>query len=99
MIKTHFKPSLIIFLLLVSINLQANEAEKTITEKDITTGEAIYNGLCADVCHQAPRAGRLKPKQWQVVLRTMQVHMKSSGMTPLTDTEFNQVLSYLTQSK
>ena len=87
------KTSLIILSLLFTAALQASESDS-----DIKAGQAIYDSYCADVCHQAPAASRLKPGQWRVVLNTMQKRMQQSGMEPLTDVELKQVHAYLSQS-
>jgi len=86
------KYSPIIFFLLFSATLLADG-----TDVDIAAGKMIYNSYCAQACHQAPAANRLRPKQWRVVLNTMQKRMRSSGMSPLTDIELENVYAYLTQ--
>lgn len=63
----------------------------------VAAGKQIFDTRCADLCHQTPSAGRLSAKQWRVVLNTMQVRMKTAGMPPLTDEEFEQVLEYLSK--
>ncbi|MCP4332765.1 MAG: cytochrome c [Gammaproteobacteria bacterium] len=68
-------------------------------EVDIEAGRLIYQSSCANVCHQAPRAGRLRPKQWEVVLKTMQTRMQSAGMPALSDLQRQQVLAYLTREE
>ena len=89
------KRTLIILSLLFTAAMQANAADSD----DIAAGKDIYDNNCSDVCHQAPAAGRLRPKQWRVVLNTMQVRMQSVGMDPLTDVELKQILAYLTQGR
>ena len=93
------KHSLIIFSLLFSAALNASASDSDASDGDIEAGKAIYDSYCSGLCHQAPAAGRLKPKQWRVVLKTMQTRMQTAGMEPLTDVELSQVLAYLTQGK
>ena len=60
-------------------------------------GGQVFDSRCANVCHQAPAARRLKPKQWRIVLNTMQVRMQSIGMPPLTEEQIDHLLAYLTE--
>ncbi|MDH3342610.1 MAG: hypothetical protein OEM07_02705 [Gammaproteobacteria bacterium] len=83
------KTSLIILCLLFSGALYADES---------LTGEEIFTTFCADACHQAPDRSRLRPKQWRVVLNTMQVRMESSGRSPLTEDQSKRLLDYLSQN-
>ena len=64
---------------------------------DFAAGQQVFQVYCADLCHQAPQARRLKPAQWRIVLDTMQIRMQSVGMAPLTDTQIHQVFTYLKQ--
>lgn len=91
------KYSLIIFSLLFSSALFASETTETKSDVDALSGEEIFTTECADACHQAPDRSRLKPKQWRVVLNTMQVRMKSAGRTPLTENQNKRLLEYLSQ--
>jgi len=92
------KYSLTIFFLLFSAALHANEsAPEPVSET--SAGQEIYNNYCANACHQAPQPARLKPKQWRVVLNTMQVRMKSAGKPQLTEEQLAQILDYLSQGK
>ncbi|MCK4705616.1 MAG: hypothetical protein KAT90_09060 [Gammaproteobacteria bacterium] len=91
------KYSLIIFSLLFSNALFASETTETKSDIDALRGEEIFTTVCADACHQAPDRSRLKPKQWRVVLNTMQVRMKSAGRTPLTENQNKRLLEYLSQ--
>ncbi len=59
-------------------------------------GKEIFESRCAETCHQAPDAGQLKPKQWRIVLNTMQKRMHKAGMQRMSEQEFEQVLHYLT---
>lgn len=89
------KYSLIIFSLLFSSALFASETIDTKSDADALSGEEIFTTFCNDACHQAPDRSRLKPKQWRVVLNTMQVRMKSAGRTPLTENQNKRLLEYL----
>ncbi len=57
-------------------------------------GRQIFEARCA-ACHQLPDPASLKPKQWRLVLMTMQKRMQKSGLPPLSDDEFGLVLDYL----
>ena len=89
------KYSLIIFSLLFSGALYASETTDVETDSETLTGEEIFTTFCADACHQAPDRSRLRPKQWRVVLNTMQTRMKSSGRSPLTEDQTKRLLDYL----
>lgn len=84
---------LIVFLIFLT-HQKANASEA-----DILAGKSIYQSNCANICHQAPSVGRLRPNQWRVVLNTMQTRMQSAGMLPLTNLQRQQVFAYLTQEK
>ena len=66
---------------------------------DFNSGQKVFQVYCADLCHQAPQARRLKPAQWRIVLDTMQVRMQSVGMPPLTDDQIQQVFTYLKEAR
>lgn len=96
------KYSLILFSVLFSSALYASEATEppvaaTETESDTLTGQEIFTTYCADACHQAPDRSRLRPKQWRVVLNTMQVRMKSAGRPQLTEDQTKKLLDYLSK--
>lgn len=61
---------------------------------DIEQGKILFEARCP-VCHQLPEPSMLKPDQWQRSLSTMQKRMQTFGVSPLTETEFQQVLAYL----
>lgn len=91
---------IIVSVLFFTAALQAGATDSVASDEgDIEAGKAIYDSYCAALCHQAPAAGRLKPKQWRVVLNTMQTRMQSAGMEPLTEVELRQILAYLSQGK
>ena len=91
------KYSLIIFSLLYSGVLYASEATDVETDGETLTGQEIFTTFCADACHQAPDRSRLRPKQWRVVLNTMQTRMKSAGRSPLTEDQTTRLLDYLSK--
>lgn len=59
-------------------------------------GEEIFEFRCADTCHDQPDVQQFTPKQWRIVLNTMQKRMDQSGMERMTEQEFEPVLHYLT---
>ena len=83
------KYSLIIFLVLISSSLHAEN------DSNALSGEEIFTTFCADACHQAPDRSRLNPNQWRVVLNTMQTRMTSSGRAPLNEGQTLRLLEYL----
>lgn len=87
------KYSLIILSLLFSNLLYAADESAA----NIKSGEEIFKTICADACHQAPDRSRLRPKQWRVVLNTMQVRMKSAGRPQLTEDQTKLLLEYLSK--
>ncbi len=89
------KYSLIIFTLLFSSTLFASDAKND--NETTLSGEEIFTTYCADACHQAPDRSRLRPKQWRVVLNTMQVRMKSAGRPQLTEDQTKSLLDYLSK--
>jgi mono/diheme cytochrome c family protein len=58
-------------------------------------GAELFAVRCAGICHQTPQAARLTPRQWQVVLKTMQQRINQAGLAPLTDEEQRAILQYL----
>ena len=64
-------------------------------EADAAAGKALFDGRCGQVCHQVPDPDQLTVGQWQRVLATMQKRMQQAGMSPLSESEFQQVLDYL----
>lgn len=64
-------------------NASANEAE------------ALFAGRCA-MCHQLPEPAMLKPKQWKLILVTMQQRMQQANVPPLQTQEHDLILEYLT---
>ncbi len=80
-------------MLVLSVNVQASDAD------DYEAGKEIFEFRCADTCHQIPAAQSLKPKQWRIVLNTMQKRMERAGMSRLTEQELDQLLHYLTSER
>ncbi len=70
-------------------------AETSVNDESIKVGQQIFTTNCSNICHQTPAAKRLKPKQWRIVLNTMQIRMQSIGMPKLTEQQLNQVFDYL----
>ena len=63
-------------------------------QEDVEKGKALFESRCP-LCHQVPEPSMLKLKQWRRSLLTMQKRMQQSGMSPLSEAEFQQVLAYL----
>ncbi len=57
--------------------------------------EALFTGRCA-MCHQLPEPAMLKPKQWKLILVTMQQRMQQANVPPLQAQEHDLILEYLT---
>jgi mono/diheme cytochrome c family protein len=57
--------------------------------------EALFAGRCA-MCHQLPEPAMLKPKQWKLILVTMQQRMQQANVPPLQVQEHDMILEYLT---
>ena len=74
---------------IVSFAMNAAEAND-----DIEQGKILFEARCP-VCHQLPEPSMLKLDQWRRSLTTMQKRMQQAGMSPLSESEFQQVLDYL----
>lgn len=74
-------------------------AETSVNDDNIKVGKQIFNTNCSNICHQTPAAKRLKPKQWRIVLNTMQIRMRGIGMPKLSEQQLNQVFDYLQSEK
>ena len=59
-------------------------------------GKQIFETRCA-MCHQLPDTAALTPKQWRLVLMTMQKRMEQNGLPPLSEEEFDLVLDYVSK--
>ena len=60
-----------------------------------SNGKQLFEVRCGGLCHQLPEPDMLKAKQWRKVILTMQKRMQQSGMPALNQTEFNDLLQYL----
>ena len=58
--------------------------------------KSLFEGRC-QMCHQLPEPTMLKPKQWKLILGTMQQRMQQAGVPPLTEDETEMVLEYIAQ--
>ena len=63
-------------------------------QEDVEKGKKLFESRCP-LCHQVPEPSMLKLEQWRRSLHTMQKRMQQSGMSPLSETEFQQVLAFL----
>ena len=63
-------------------------------QENIEQGKILFESRCP-LCHQVPEPSMLKLEQWRRSLHTMQKRMQQSGMSPLSETEFQQVLAFL----
>ncbi len=57
--------------------------------------ESLFNARCG-MCHQLPDPGMLKPKQWQLIINTMQQRMQQGKIPQLQPQERDMILEYLT---
>jgi mono/diheme cytochrome c family protein len=73
------------------VPLAATAAEEN---DNIEQGKMLFDARCP-LCHQLPEPSMLKLDQWRRSLTTMQKRMQQAGMSPLSDSEFQQVLDYL----
>jgi cytochrome c5 len=79
-------------------------AEKSaieMTDTDSSTdrsadAKSLFEGRC-QMCHQLPEPGMLRPKQWKLILATMQQRMQQAGVPPLTGEETAMILEYIAQ--
>ena len=65
-------------------------AERSAFEK------SLFEGRC-QMCHQLPEPGMLRPKQWRLILGTMQQRMQQAGVPPLTEDETEMILEYIAE--
>lgn len=93
-------------LLLVAVPLFSVQAEDAQVDKvqeepaqsesaSADDAEALFTGRCA-MCHQLPEPAMLKPKQWKLILVTMQQRMQQAKVPPLQAQEHDMILEYLT---
>ena len=67
-----------------------SQAEKSAYAK------SLFEGRC-QMCHQLPEPGMLRPRQWRLILGTMQQRMQQAGVPPLTVDETEMILEYIAQ--
>ena len=70
-------------------------AEETSAERD-AYAKSLFEGRC-QMCHQLPEPGMLKPKQWKLILTTMQQRMQQAGVPLLTEDETEAILEYIAE--
>jgi len=98
---------LIIFIAMVCVAsptsvIQAEESkavsEQAVPEETDAEREAyaksLFEGRC-QMCHQLPEPDMLRPKQWKLILTTMQQRMQHASVPPLTEDETERLLEYL----
>ena len=68
------------------------EAEMTSAER-AAFEKSLFEGRC-QMCHQLPEPTMLRPKQWRLILGTMQQRMQQAGVPPLTEEETEMILEY-----
>jgi cytochrome c5 len=88
----------------VSSLIVVHAEEKIMPSESVATKEtsadreayakSLFEGRC-QMCHQLPEPGMLRPKQWKLILTTMQQRMQQAGVPPLTEDETGRLLEYL----
>jgi cytochrome c5 len=63
---------------------------------DSADSKSLFEGRC-QMCHQLPEPGMLTPKQWKLILATMQQRMQQAGVPPLTQRETELILEYIAE--
>jgi cytochrome c5 len=58
--------------------------------------KSLFEGRC-QMCHQLPEPGMLRPKQWKLILTTMQQRMQQAGVPQLTGEETEMILEYIAE--
>jgi len=77
--------------------LALDQAETEITsDARNADSKSLFEGRC-QMCHQLPEPGMLRPKQWRLILGTMQQRMQQAGVPPLTGEETEMVLEYIAE--
>jgi mono/diheme cytochrome c family protein len=69
-------------------------SEETPAERE-AWAKSLFEGRC-QMCHQLPEPGMLTPKQWKLILVTMQQRMQQANVPQLTEDETERLLEYLT---
>ena len=82
---------LFVCLLLTAVPLFVVQADETSSVE----AEVLFTARCA-MCHQLPEPGMLKPKQWKLILGTMQQRMRQANLPQLQAQESEMILEYLT---
>ena len=67
----------------------------TSTERSVYA-KSLFEGRC-QMCHQLPEPDMLRPKQWRLILITMQQRMQQAGVPPLTEEETEALFQYLAE--
>ena len=70
-------------------------AEETSAERE-AYAKSLFEGRC-QMCHQLPEPGMLRPKQWKLILTTMQQRMQQAGVPPLTEEETEMILEHIAE--
>ena len=76
---------------------QATAKEEAVEESSADReafAKSLFEGRC-QMCHQLPEPSMLKPKQWKLILTTMQQRMQHASVPPLTEDETERLLEYL----
>ena len=73
----------------------APEVEKTSSDRSVDS-KSLFEGMC-QMCHQLPEPGMLRPKQWRLILKTMQQRMQQAGVPQMTEDETEMVLEYIAE--
>ena len=78
---------------------EQSTAESTDIDNSTDTSadaKSLFEGRC-QMCHQLPEPGMLRPKQWKLILTTMQQRMQQAGVPPLTGEETEMILEYIAE--
>jgi len=73
----------------------AAHAGEPARDAEVQAGEALFKARCG-ICHQLPEPDALSPGKWRRVLDLMQKRMQQVEMSPLDETEYAQMMAYLT---
>ncbi|MBE9564039.1 MAG: hypothetical protein IMF17_02260 [Proteobacteria bacterium] len=87
--------NLLISLILSVLPLFVVQAEEVSTDWS-ADAKSLFEGRC-QMCHQLPEPGMLRPKQWRLILGTMQQRMQQAGVPPLTEEETEMILEYIAE--
>ena len=74
---------------------EQSTVEETSAERS-AYADSLFKGRC-QMCHQLPEPGMLRPKQWKLILTTMQQRMQQASVPPLTEDESERLLEYLAE--